>query len=313
MPARPSSTPLLSAHSKGLLAALLVVICWSGFNIVSRFGSTASFNAFDLAALRYSVSGILALPFFLSRVPRRDWPRHAVLALFGGLGYGILVYTGFGFAPAAHAGVFVNGGIPFWTVIIVAVLAGFRIPQQTLIALLLSASGLLLIGWHSLGQSQTQVEAKTAVWIGDLFFLAAALCWSIFGLLMRRWQIRPQLGIAGIASFSMLVFMPIYLLFLPSQLASADWGAITLQAIYQGVIAALLAAGMYAYAVQQIGACQASMMLALVPAFSAVGGALLLDESLGWISLSGIAVVSLGAVLGALPGRPSATPDLNKP
>ena len=85
------------------------------------------------------------------------------------------------------------------------VLAGFRIPQQTLIALLLSASGLLLIGWHSLGQSQTEVETETAVWIGDLFFLAAALCWSIFGLLMRRWQIRPQLGIAGIASFSMLV------------------------------------------------------------------------------------------------------------
>lgn len=86
-----------------------------------------------------------------------------------------------------------------------------------------------------------------------------------------------------------------------------------LSAHSKGLLAALLAAGMYAYAVQQIGACQASMMLALVPAFSAVGGALLLDESLGWISLAGIAVVSLGAVLGALPTRPSATPDLRKP
>lgn len=33
---------------KGLLAALLVVICWSGFNIVSRFGSTGTFTPFVL-------------------------------------------------------------------------------------------------------------------------------------------------------------------------------------------------------------------------------------------------------------------------
>jgi len=116
----------LSDTTKGLLAALVVVICWSGFNIVSRFGSTATFTPFDLAAMRYGVSGTLALPFFLKLVPPREWPRHAVLALVGGLGYGLLVYSGFAFAPSAHAGVFVNGGIPFWTVVIVAVMAGFH-------------------------------------------------------------------------------------------------------------------------------------------------------------------------------------------
>ena len=65
----------LSDTAKGLLAALVVVICWSGFNIVSRFGSTASFTPFDLAALRYGVSGALTLPFFLKYVLLREWPR----------------------------------------------------------------------------------------------------------------------------------------------------------------------------------------------------------------------------------------------
>ena len=53
------------AHSdavRGLLAALAVVVFWSGFNIVSRFGATASFTPFDIAALRYGVSGTIALP-----------------------------------------------------------------------------------------------------------------------------------------------------------------------------------------------------------------------------------------------------------
>lgn len=286
----------LSDTTKGLLAALVVVICWSGFNIVSRFGTSATFTPFDLAAMRYGVSGVLTLPFFLKLVPLREWPRYAALALFAGLGYGILVYSGFAFAPSAHAGVFVNGGIPFWTVVIVAALARFHIARQTVLALLLSTAGLVLIGFHSLFATSAEDQ-----WIGDGLFLAAALCWAIFGLLMRRWQIRPQLGILGIASFSLVIYMPIYLLWLPSNIAQAGWGEISLQAGYQGIVAALLAAGMYSYANQKIGACQASMMLALVPAFSAIGGWMILDEALGIITVVGIVVVSLGALLGALP------------
>ncbi|GAB1460791.1 DMT family transporter [Thauera sp.] len=287
------------AHSdavRGLLAALLVVMFWSGFNIVSRFGATASFTPFDIAAMRYGVSGTIALPFFLRFVPMRDWPRHAVLACVGGLAYGLCVYWGFAFAPSAHAGVFVNGGIPFWTIVIMAVTSGFRIARPTVVALLLSTAGLLLIGFESL-----LAPAQGSEWIGDLLFLAAALAWAIFGLLMRRWQVKPQFGILGIASFSALVFMPIYLLWLPSNIGAASWGEIALQCVYQGVIASMLAAGFYSYAVQKVGAGEASMMLALVPAFTAIGAYLILDEALGLTTIVGIVVVSIGALLGALP------------
>lgn len=287
------------AHSdavRGLLAALLVVVFWSGFNIVSRFGATASFTPFDIAAMRYGVSGTIALPFFLRFVPMRDWPRHAVLACVGGLAYALCVYWGFAFAPSAHAGVFVNGGIPFWTIVIMAVTSGFRIARPTVVALLLSTAGLLLIGFESL-----LAPTQGSEWIGDLLFLAAALAWAIFGLLMRRWQVKPQFGILGIASFSALVFMPIYLLWLPSSIGAASWGEIALQCVYQGVIASMLAAGFYSYAVQKVGAGEASMMLALVPAFTAIGAYLILDEALGLTTIVGIVVVSIGALLGALP------------
>lgn len=288
----------LSDTTRGFLAALVVVICWTGFNIVSRFGSTTSLTPFDLAALRYSVSATLTVPFFVKYVPIREWPRHAALATFAGLGYGIFVYCGFSYAPAAHAGLFVNGGIPFWTVVIATILAGFHIARQTLIALLLSSSGLVLIGYHSLA-----APSVAGQWIGDVLFLAAALCWAIFGLLMRRWGIKPLHGILGIAAFSVVTYMPVYLLWLPSQLSGASWGAIALQAVYQGIIAALLAAGMYSYATQKIGACEASMMLALVPAFTAIGAFFILDEALSPTTGIGIMIVSLGALLGAMPSN----------
>lgn len=228
----------------------MVVACWSGFNIVSRLGSKGVLTPFDLAAMRFGVSGLLTLPFFLHAVPSREWPRYMVLAVFGGLGYGLLVYSGFAFAPTAHAGVFVNGGIPFWTVVMVAVMAGFKMPRHIVIALLLSGCGLLLIGYDSLFGARASNE-----WIGDVFFLLAAWSWASFGLLMRRWQVKPFLAIAGVASFALMFYLPVYLIWLPKAIQNSSAGEIVLQCVYQGVVAALLAAGMYSYANQKIGAC----------------------------------------------------------
>ncbi len=286
----------LSDNTRGLLAALVVVVCWSGFNIVSRVGIKGIFTPFDLAAMRYGVSGALTLPLFLKYISLRDWPRYMLLAVFGGLGYGLFVYTGFSFAPSAHAGVFVNGGIPFWTVVLITVITRVRIANHVILTLCLSSFGLLLIGFESLFSSGMRWE-----WIGDILFLAAALCWAIFGLLMRRWQIRPHLGIFGIASFSLVFYIPIYLLWLPKTLQQASWYDIELQCVYQGVVAALLAAGMYSYSNQKIGACQASMMLALMPAASSVGAFLILDERLSLTAMFGIVLVSAGAILSAIP------------
>lgn len=292
---------LSSNQSRGLLAALVTVTCWSGFNIVSRFGSKGVFTPFDLAAMRYGVSGALTLPFFLYLVPMRDWPKYLLLALVGGLGYGLLVYSGFAFAPSAHAGIFVNGGIPFWAVVLSAIISGFKLSRHVVFALALSTCGLLMIGFNSLLSHHNGDE-----WIGDLLFFSAALCWAIFGLLVRRWQIRPHHGIFGIATFASLIYLPIYFLLLPKGIYAAAWGDIVLQSIYQGIIAALLAAGMFSYAIHKIGACEASMMLALVPAFSAVGGYFILGEDLSLITMAGIVIVSIGALLGAIPTNPVA-------
>ena len=298
IPLKPTRSQLMSDTSKGFLAGLMVVLCWSGFNIVSRFGSKGVFTPFDLAAMRYGISGLLGSVYFLRNAPYVDWPRYVTLSIFGGLGYGLFVYSGFSFAPSAHAGIFVNGGIPFCTVVIVALSTGFHLARQTVLALLISACGLLLIGIDSLLSHHGQ-EA----FIGDMLFLAAALSWAIFGILMRRWQIRPLLGICGIACFAMAIYWPVYLLFLPKNLLMAGWGDITLQCVYQGIIAAMVAASLYSYANQKIGACQASMMLALVPAVSAIGAYFILDEQLTWTVILGILVVSAGAIIGAMPTR----------
>lgn len=286
-------------QQRGLLAAAGVVLCWSGFNIVSRFGSRGSFTPYDIAALRFGISALIALPFFLRLARWEDWGKYLLLALCGGIGYSLLVYGGFAYAPTAHAAVFVNGGIPFWTVLILALLAGFRVAPGTLLALLVSLAGILLIAWESLF-----VAAEAGYWRGDLLFLLAAATWAVFGLLMRRWRIAPTLAITAVAVFSATLFLPVYGLFLPKSIGTAPLAAIALQGGYQGIVAALCAGWMYSYATHSIGPTRASMMLALVPGLSAAGGAWLLDEPLAWRGWLGILVVSAGALLGALANRP---------
>ncbi|MBA4741735.1 MAG: DMT family transporter [Azoarcus sp.] len=282
----------MSDHTRGLLAAGIVVLCWSGFNIVSRVGSTGALTPYDIAALRFAVSGLLALPFFLRMVPVAEYPRYFALAMIAGVGYSLLAYSGFVYAPTAHAGVFINGGIPFWTVILIAVTTGFHLSRRVLVALGVTTAGLLLIAGRSLGEI-----GDSDVWKGDVLFLIAALFWAVFGMLGRHWKVPPRSAIVGMAVISLVVYTPVYLLWLPKTIATAPMGEIVLQAVYQGIVAALLAGAMYTYACQTIGVYRASMTLAVVPGASAIGAWILLGEALTATVIAGLALVSVGAVL----------------
>lgn len=284
-------------YLKGLLASISVVICWTGFNIISRLGAKTEFTPYDLAALRFGISGILTLPAFVWLVPIKHWPKYFALAVFGGLGYALFIYSGFSYAPSAHAGVFVNGGIPFWAALLVGISTSFNMPRNLLIAFLISLIGLIMIGFSSLfGGQQASME-----WLGDLLFFIAALCWAIFGYLIKRWGIRPHMAVFGIASFSLVIFMPIYLAFLPKKILAASLIDIATQGVYQGIIAALVAAGLYGYSTQKIGTREAAMLLTIVPGLSALGGYLVLNESLSVITILGIIIVTFGGLLGSIP------------
>lgn len=291
MPNIPTATGP-SDHTRGLLAAGVVVLCWTGFNIVSRVGSTGALTPYDIAALRFGVSGLIALPFFFRLAPSDQWLRYFTLSLLAGVAYSLFAYIGFSYAPTAHAGIFINGGIPFWMVILVALTTGFHLSKKVFIALAVTTAGLLLIAWRSLGEI-----GSSDVWKGDLLFLAAAWCWAMFGLLGRRWQVPPRTAIVSIAVISLAIYLPIYLLWLPKTITTAAPGEIALQAVYQGIIAALIASSMYTYACQTIGVYRASMMLALVPGASALGAWILLGEALSATTIVGLVLVTVGATL----------------
>ncbi len=281
---------------KGFLAAFVVVACWTGFNIVSRLGGKGHLTPYDLTALRFGVSGSAMLPVVLTVGNALTKPRLLAVMITGGLFYALLAYTGFSFAPAAHAGILINGGIPLATALLAWVWLGDRPSGLTSLALILTAGGVMVLSLGSLGNSASRSPSE---WIGDLCFAGAACLWAVYGLLVRLWQIKPLDAVSGITVTTACCYLPVYFLFLPKGLSQTPIHDILLQGIYQGVVAALVASFSYAYATLSLGPGTASLMLAIVPAASAILAVPFLDEDFTQFTVAGVLLVTCGAALGA--------------
>jgi drug/metabolite transporter (DMT)-like permease len=283
----------------GYLSALVVVCCWSGFNIVSRLGGKSALTPFDVAALRFGIAAVVMSPLFIRvmcDIDRCQLLRYLAIAFFGSIGYALPVYTGFSFAPAAHAGVLVNGGIPFATAMIAWLALGQRPRGLSALALAIALAGIIMIGL----QSFTHFEAADRQWVGDLCFLYAAVSWAVAGLLMRRWHLKPIETAAMMVSLSAILYLPIYLLFIPKHLFEVPASTLLLQGVYQGIIAATMAGIFYNHANHTIGPHKASLMLALVPGITAIAAVPALGETLTPLAICGVVLVTFGAVLGAV-------------
>lgn len=281
--------------AKGFAAAAMVVVIWSGFNIVSRFGSKNALTPFDIAAIRFTVSGILFLPLFIFRQRSMTGLQLLILTAIGGISYSLFVYSGFARAPAAHAGILVNGGIPFATALVSWAAMGYKPGRQAMFALLIAGLGIAIIGVQSFSHDDSPSGGQ---WLGDIFFLCAATSFAIFGLLLKKWRIPPIDITVGIAVASSLFYLPVYILFLPKALSSVPTSLLLIQCLYQGVLAASVAQLLYTYANQTIGPIKASLMLALVPGVSALAAVPLLGEELGLMTVAGVVLVTCGAFLG---------------
>lgn len=272
---------------RGLMAGLLAVACWAGFVLVSRAGGRSPLTPWDIMAIRFGVGSLLLLPFLR---PGRLWldRRGLALALVGGIGYGLAVYQGFQLTSAVHAAVMLPGLIPFGAALFAALILGDRpSPLRWLGLVTIAAGGALML-------ASTGGPGNLA---GDVWLVAAVLCWSLYTVLARRWQVSAWTGAITTALWSAALFLPLYLLWLPGNLAAASVGDIALQVVYQGLIATVLAMLLYLRAVSSIGPAAMGALMALVPVVSGLLAVPVLGEALSVTEAVALAVTSVGAVL----------------
>ena len=235
--------------------------------------------------------------------------RQTVLAgFFGGFIYAVLCYAGFFYAPAAHASVLMPGSLPLWTALLAALVLRDRITPARALGLACIVVGDLVVG----GASLLQAFNGGSVWKGDVIFMSAAFCWSVYSVLARKFGLEAVRATIAITAFAFCTYVPLFALLtasgvLPTHLASAPWGEIAFQALFQGVGSVVISGITFVQMVRAFGPVKSTMITALVPGLSALGAVLLLGEPLGWNLLAGLALVTAGILFGVRATRQKTT------
>ncbi len=286
----------LSSPRSGYLACTMVVCIWAFWLIVSRIGATSTLTIYDLAALRYGISAVVALPFVIFFKAWKNLPLQRIVILTFLLGplYILTVFSGFIFAPAAHGGVFMNGPVPIMTLILGAILLNTAIEYRKLAgaALIIVSSAVLGFGASGLMLAQS--------WIGDLCFVFGGLCFAVFVTLSRLCNIKTlDIFFCG-SVVNAVIYVPVLYFFLPSGFATTEISLVILQSIYQGLLPNLVGLVFIAHASKTAGADVTAAFMAIVPGFGALLGVILLSEQMPLTSWGAIVGLTAGLLLMAL-------------
>ena len=329
--ARPPSR--FTARQLGIAAATVTVVVWTAFILVARASAARSLGSLDIAFLRICGAGLVLVPWGAWQVarmrrdaaPRRpDAPRPdavfglsplgarltVVGGLLGGLLYALLAYSGFFYAPAAHASVLLPGSLPLWTSLLAVAVLGDRMTAARALGLALIVAGDLLVG----GRSLLQAFEGGQVWKGDLFFMAAAFCWACYSVFARRHALDAVRATTAITVFAFVVYLPAYTLLvgtgaLASRLDAAPLSEIVFHMLFQGVGSVVVSGIAFTQMIGYFGPVRSTMITALVPGLSAIGAVPLLGEPLYWNLIAGLLLVTAGILFGVRRTAPRVTAD----
>lgn len=281
----------LDIKQKGALYALGAALIWCGFILVSRMGGISELLAYDVVAIRYATCAGILLPIW--------WFKHRfnlfnikliIGSLIGGLAYALCVFRGFQTTPASHAAVLLPGLMPLFIITLSVVINGERPPLQIWLGIAAITLGAGALFWSN--YSQQQVLSSGHVWL-----VAAALCWALFTVLIKRWGFTPWQATVSLAVVTCALYLPVYVFFLPKAISINLWPDILLQVFYQGVLATIIQMILYVKAVQAIGPSSVGSMMSIVPVVSGVLAIFVFNEAVTTELIAGLILVSLGAWL----------------
>jgi len=178
-----------------------------------------------------------------------------------------------------------NATSPMWGAVLSAIMLGERLSPSRIAGFLIGVAGVALV---------SGAEAS-GHWLAVIAGLAAAFCYGLTGVALRRWAQGPSsrgmaagaLLMGGLALAPLLVVSP------------PEWPGVkvALAMLALGLVCGAFAYVLYFRLFADIGATGALTVTYLIPIFGVIWGALFLGEPVTAPMLGGALVVILGTVL----------------
>ncbi|ETX11818.1 hypothetical protein MUS1_07685 [Marinomonas ushuaiensis DSM 15871] len=275
----------------GYIYALVAVLIWTGFILISRAGALASLSLSDMMMVRFGTAFVLFSPsIWMNRKIVFKW-RMMVLGSVGGLAYSLSVFNGFQYAPATHGALLLPGLMPIMIAVLAYYLAGERHSRFAWMGIGISSLGILVLLLET-------IFSDVSYLLGDISFVVACFFWGVFTVLLRRWKFAPWHATLGVITITTLVFTPYYLTLLPTVFEGVSYGMIGLQAFYQAVMAIAIQFVCYGKAVHILGATKMGALMAIVPLLASVLAVPLFDEQITMGLIVALVCIVLGTIVG---------------
>jgi drug/metabolite transporter (DMT)-like permease len=280
---------------EGIALGLSAASAWAFYNVGTDIGRSDGFSSADLAMLRYGVSALLLTPFLI--MARSAWSRTLTpwriifLTIAIGPAFALLINTGYGIAPLAHAVVISPGTTMLTTNAFSWLVDGRPMPAYRQIGMAMLCLGLVAI---AADQSFTK-DAGTPVWLGDLCFVGSGFLWGVFTWLIGRWKLPAVETIGAVSVLAAITLLPVYLIgFGITQHPLQLWLE---QAVYQGALGGCIAIVTFAACVARLGAGPAALFPALVPPFAVLLAVPLSSQWPSGLQWLGITLATFGLIV----------------
>ncbi|WP_373686329.1 DMT family transporter [Acinetobacter sp. YH12097] len=282
----------MSPQKQGYLYVFITMCIWGGFTLTARLSANWGISAWDITALRFALAFCILMPILIYKKDTAFlWKKEPfILAMLGGVTYCLTAYSAFHYAPAAHAAIFLNGCIPLCTAIAAFLIFKQPLDKHTWISVVIMVSAISLMSYLM------YVETGVAFGLGDLLFFISAIWWGIFTVLLKQWKLSAWHAMAGVAIWSAVVFVPIYLLFFPKHWSDPEPLQLIGQVIFHGIFVVIIATLTYVEAIKRLGAFKAGSIVTLAPFIAAILAVPLLNEPLSFAIVCGLLGMGIGAI-----------------
>ena len=278
---------MVSVRGYGLLITLSVI--W-GLAFVAIRRADFELSPVNLTLLRWLIvsAGFLAIyPFVVrprTRFERRDFPRLFVVALASVVIYHLSLNAAEVQVDASLAGLLISLA-PLTTVLLSALVLHEKIRGRLWVALVLAIGGSVVISVPDLSLSSTTFE-------GPLLVVVAAMASAVYTVASK--PLTTKYGPFAIASWSAFLgtamLTPLLSTSLVAQaetMSAYAWASV----LYLAILSTVLANSIYFTLVSRQQLSRLGVQLYLVPAVSAIGGVLILGETLAAATIAGGALL----------------------
>ena len=284
----------------GILFAFLAVVIWAGNFIIAR-GVYQQIPPISLSFYRWLLASIIIFPFAVKAFAK-EWPavRQAWIYFFLASSMGValfntLMYVGAHYTSAINLALIGTTSSPIMATIMARIFLKEQIGWLKLAGLVLCVTGVLFL--LSKGDFRNLFNFQFST--GDIWALGAAFCFAVYNTLVKKKpsSISPINFLFVVFVFGTIMLLPFYL-WETSHIPAVSWNYnLLLIILFLGLGASVISFLSWNVAVGHLGAGRTALFGNLIPVFSSIEAALLLNEDFTNVHIVSMVLVFTGIIV----------------